>query len=138
MCNNCEKLNELNQNIGKRLEDLMTERKLTQCDLSRLSGVPQPNIYRYIRGLSEMKVNNLYKLAKALNVSSDLLIFGEENASNSVKIVRCKNCKYFMNADQLNGNPQYKGFYDVMGHDGLCTNTETFGYFDDYCSYGEE
>lgn len=132
-----EDVTNFNKQIGKRLEARMSYLQISQCELARRSGVNQTTIHNCIKGKNTPLVYVLYKLASALGVTVDDIICGE-NKRGCETLIRCKNCKYFMSAERLKGSLQYKEFYDVMGHDGLCTNTETFAYFDDFCSYGKE
>ncbi len=56
-----------------RLKELRTEKKLTQKELSKLSGVPQEQISRYERGRS-MTEETIKKIVKALDVNADYFL----------------------------------------------------------------
>ena len=56
------------------LKRIRKEKKLTQQELSQLSGVPQQTISRYEKGSRNADSENLKKLALALKVSADDLL----------------------------------------------------------------
>ena len=60
--------------VGRRLKVRMDEFKLTQMELSKLTGVPQPDISVYINGKYTPSVITVVKLARALNMGTDELI----------------------------------------------------------------
>lgn len=64
----------------ERVKELMNEKKITQKELSSLSGVSEPSLCRYLKGqMPRMDVIN--NVAKALGVSSDYLLGGENKDS---------------------------------------------------------
>lgn len=64
--------------LGRRLSALRKERGLTQQALGELTGVHMMQIHRYESGGSQPSIDVLKKLARALRVSSDELLFDEE------------------------------------------------------------
>lgn len=63
-------------NFGQRLRKKRLEKNLTQEELANLSGLHSTYIGQIERGLRNPSLINIYKLAKALKVtSSDLLPF---------------------------------------------------------------
>lgn len=60
--------------FGRRLKARMDEFNLTQMDLSKRTGVPQPDISMYINGKYIPSVTTVVKLARALNMTTDDLI----------------------------------------------------------------
>jgi transcriptional regulator with XRE-family HTH domain len=64
--------------FSERLVALRRERKMTQQQLSDESGVHISQIKRYETGTSEPSIDALRKIALALNVSSDSLLFDED------------------------------------------------------------
>jgi transcriptional regulator with XRE-family HTH domain len=61
--------------IGKRVLELREHRDLTQKELAKASGVPQPNISRLERGvLDDINVSTLLGLASALRVKPQTLL----------------------------------------------------------------
>jgi len=64
--------------LGKRLAALRKERGLTQQGLGEVAGVHMMQIHRYESGTSQPSVDVLKKLARALRVSSDELLFDED------------------------------------------------------------
>ena len=63
------------RNIGDSIYLLRLERRLSQKELARRSGVPQPNISSIEKG-RDFRVSTLYKLAAALDVSPIDLVGG--------------------------------------------------------------
>ena len=62
--------------IGDRLRDSRKNQNLTAKKLSKLSGVPEKTIYRIETGeVKDPKISSLTPLIKALNCSSDEIIF---------------------------------------------------------------
>ena len=61
------------QEFGRRLYNLMIEKKLNQSALARLAGLGRDSISQYVRGRSVPTPINLQKLAGALNLDPDVL-----------------------------------------------------------------
>jgi transcriptional regulator with XRE-family HTH domain len=62
----------------QRLADLRKKRRLTQNDLADTVGINVSQIRRYEAGSSQPTLDVLRKLAIALNVSADVLVFEKE------------------------------------------------------------
>lgn len=62
----------------KRVKSILEEKKITQKQLSQLSGIAEASICRYLRGDSEPRLDIIARIANALNVSEAYLI-GETN-----------------------------------------------------------
>lgn len=62
-----------------RLKKLREEKKLTQTELSKRSGIHNVNLSRYERGLQQPTAEALRKLAEALEVSIGHLMEGSPN-----------------------------------------------------------
>ena len=73
-----------NTDIGKRLEDLRKERKLTQEELAKLIGPNRNRISQWENGERELKASHLALLANALGTTSDYLIGLTDNATNDI------------------------------------------------------
>lgn len=62
--------------FDQKVKELMEEKKLSQKELSNLSGVSEPSLCRYLKGqMPRMDVIN--NVAKALGVTSDYLLGAE-------------------------------------------------------------
>ena len=72
------RLNNKMDTLAKRLKFAREKRKLTQEQLSELSGVAQSDISKYERGKS-LKTTNLVSLAKALDCNPEWLDTGDGN-----------------------------------------------------------
>ena len=73
-------------NIGKLIEIAMTDKNFTQKDLANKMGVKQQMISQWINGKSNPKTSTLTKLAKALNVSSDYFLGGNNTGVDNLSI----------------------------------------------------
>lgn len=62
----------------ERVKKLMKKSKLSQKDLSNLSGVSEPSLCRYLKG-QKPRMDVVNNIAKALGVSSEYLLGGENN-----------------------------------------------------------
>lgn len=63
--------------LGTNLKLLRKRRGLSQIELGRLSGITERTIYNYESGENYPKSKNLAKLARALEVSEDVLEWAE-------------------------------------------------------------
>lgn len=57
-----------------RLKQIMSERKISQAELSRRTGIGRNSISDYLNGKYEAKQNKVFELAKALNVNEAWLM----------------------------------------------------------------
>lgn len=60
--------------IGKRIKQALYLRDMKRIELSRLTNISAGNITHYINGDFEPKTENIYLIAKALNVSEVWLL----------------------------------------------------------------
>lgn len=58
----------------ERVKKLLQEKKLSQAELSSLSGVTAPSLCRYLRGDIEPRIDIVRNIAKALGVSETYLL----------------------------------------------------------------
>jgi len=71
--------------IGSRVRTLRDALKLTQDELARETGVTAQNISRIEGALNVPSLDLLVKLSRALGVSADFLLTGEETPAFDVK-----------------------------------------------------
>ncbi|WP_390579954.1 helix-turn-helix domain-containing protein, partial [Staphylococcus pseudintermedius] len=57
-----------------RLKQIMSERKISQSELSRRTGIGRNSISDYLNGKYEAKQDKVFELAKALNVNEAWLM----------------------------------------------------------------
>ena len=62
--------------LGVRIKQCRTMRKLTQENLAERIDVSSHYIYEIEKGLKNMSLNTLIDLSTVLNVSTDYLLFG--------------------------------------------------------------
>lgn len=60
--------------FGKRVKELRTQKKMSQGDLAKILGVHPTYISGIERGVRNMSLKNIEKLAKALGVKIDELM----------------------------------------------------------------
>lgn len=61
-------------NFCERVRLLMRDKNLSQAELSRLSGVSEPSLCRYLRGDIEPRIDIVQNIARALGVSEAYLL----------------------------------------------------------------
>ncbi|WP_081785912.1 helix-turn-helix domain-containing protein [Halomonas sp. BC04] len=70
--------------IGYRLRKLMDEHGISENELAKRSGVPQPSIHRIVNDkIKSPKYENVTKLARALGVSPEYLMHGEPSTDDT-------------------------------------------------------
>ncbi len=62
--------------VGRRVRELRASRGLTQAELARKLGMPQPNVSEIERGGRGLTVHQAVRLAKALGVTTDAILQG--------------------------------------------------------------
>ena len=73
------------QEFGKRLYNLMMQKRFSQSDLARAAGLGRDSISQYVRGRSVPSPKNLVKLADALDVEVDVLFPNYDAQANAVE-----------------------------------------------------
>lgn len=66
-----------NQEFGKNLRITRECKQISQTELASISGIHPNAISHFEGGRRQPNLKNLVRLSKALNVSTDLLIFGK-------------------------------------------------------------
>lgn len=81
-------LNELNTQIGCRVRRLRSERKLSREGLSEKCDLSTQFLADIEAGRKSMTTTSLWKVARALSVSSDYLLFGSCEEKNLTMMVQ--------------------------------------------------
>ena len=68
-----------------RLKTIMSERKITQSELSKRTGIRQSSIFDWLNGRYEPKQDKIYLIAQALGVSPSWLLGYDETTSNQTE-----------------------------------------------------
>lgn len=68
-----------------RLKSIMSERKITQSELSKRNGIRQSSISDWLNGRYEPKQDKIYLIAQALGVSPSWLLGYDETTSNQTE-----------------------------------------------------
>lgn len=61
-----------------------------------------------------------------------------ESKKDLVEVTRCKNCKYYISAEDMKNDEMYKNYKNNLGHDGICTCTDKWIDKNNFCSDGKE
>ena len=77
------KISNFNKEVGIRVSQLRERRKLTREKLGELSHISDRFIYDIETGQKGMSAETLYNISKALNVTSDYILFGSESGENN-------------------------------------------------------
>jgi transcriptional regulator with XRE-family HTH domain len=70
--------------FSENLKQLRADRKLSQAGLAEQIGVHVTHLSRYERGLSSPSLEVIQKIAEALNISIDTLVFGQKNIEDDI------------------------------------------------------
>lgn len=73
--------------FGEHLKELRSEKNISQSELADLIGMHSTHISRYERDLTQPTLEVIKKIAEALSVSTDALIYGSsgQQAKNKIK-----------------------------------------------------
>lgn len=74
----------MEKNFAKRLEDALNSRGAKQSDLVEITGISKSAISQYLSGAFEPKQNNIYKIAKALDINP-VWLMGKDVAMDNNK-----------------------------------------------------
>lgn len=90
--------------IASRLKEALNLRHMTQADLVRKTGIGKSSISTYLSGEYEPKQNNIYKIAKALNVNEAWLMGRSVDIERKDNVVNIsdKEFKLLKTFNQLN------------------------------------
>ena len=61
-----------------------------------------------------------------------------ESKKDLVEATRCKNCEYYISAEDMKNDEMYKDYKNDLGHDGICICTDKWTDKDNFCSDGKE
>jgi len=64
------------KNVGKRVMELRTERKLSQAEFGKMIGVSGQFVGKIERGINNISIQIIVKICDVTGVSSDYLLFG--------------------------------------------------------------
>ena len=70
--------------FAARLKELLSVRKLTQAELSRMTGIDKGRLSHYLRGDYEAKQDGVYDIAKATNVEEAWLMGYDVSMSRNI------------------------------------------------------
>jgi len=70
--------------FAENLKQLRADKKISQADFAKEIGVHVTHLSRYERGLSSPSLEVIQKMAEVLNISIDMLVFGSDNAEESI------------------------------------------------------
>lgn len=73
--------NEIRENLAANMRRLISDRRLSQMELSRRTGETQPTISNILRGKHLPSAGIVFRLAEAFDVSVDRLLSAAPEAS---------------------------------------------------------
>lgn len=80
-------MNDFNKKLGLKIKKLRERRKLTREKLGEMAEISDRFIYDVETGQKGISAETLYKLSRALNVTSDYLLFEVEKNKNELSYV---------------------------------------------------
>ena len=80
-------MNYFNKKLGLKIKKLRERRKLTREKLGEMAEISDRFIYDVETGQKGISAETLYKLSRALNVTSDYLLFEVEENKNELSYV---------------------------------------------------
>ena len=80
-------MSEFNKKLGLKIKKLRERRRLTREKLGEMAEISDRFIYDIETGQKGMSAETLYKLSRALNVTSDYLLFETEENKNDLSYV---------------------------------------------------
>ena len=75
------------EEVGRRIENLRHDRKLTQAQLGRIVGVSGQYVGKIEKGLNKPSVELIDAICRATGVSIDYILFGVSNPYNNVALL---------------------------------------------------
>jgi transcriptional regulator with XRE-family HTH domain len=83
--------------FGNRLKEARNKRKLSQEELSKLTGISVQTLSSYETGHSAPVMDYMYLISLALNTSVDFLLFGEKHNIQLIHEENIDDTKSFLN-----------------------------------------
>jgi transcriptional regulator with XRE-family HTH domain len=103
--------------IGTRIKELRVQKRLKQAELGATVGMTHVQIGRYELGKAKPASDMLYKLAKALDTTTDYLVNDDENdATVTAQLTDRELLKQFKEVELLNAEDKHivKIFIDAF------------------------
>lgn len=103
-------------NVGERIKELRTIKRLTQTDLAKIVGLTYIQIGRYETQKSNPSSDILSKLANALETTTDYLMNGSQDEIISAQLTDKELLKQFKEVEQLDQEDKHliKTFIDAF------------------------
>lgn len=67
----------------EKVRQLISERNITQKQLSQLSGITESSISRYLHGSQKPKIDIVVNIAKALHIETEFLLNDDEKSESA-------------------------------------------------------
>lgn len=125
----------MNVKISERIKEGMRIRNLKQVDLVEKTGINKATLSQYISGKYEPKQNNIFLLAKALNVSEAWLMGFDISMEREKKLK-----KHESNIGEILKTYRVPMYGKASAGNGYINLSEEIGYFDvpaQYCTNGD-
>ncbi|MXV14165.1 helix-turn-helix domain-containing protein [Pedobacter sp. HMF7056] len=103
-------------NIGERIKELRTEKKLTQGELAAKVGLTYIQVGRYETQKSAPSSDVLQKLAQALDTTTDFLMMGSQDEVVAAQLTDKELLRLFKQVEQLSPEDKHlvKTFIDAF------------------------
>lgn len=80
----------MTRRITHKIKELLQIRGITQKELADMTGITESSISHYVKGDRVPRGANLFKIAKALNTTTDELLKGDEDLENKDELAYAK------------------------------------------------
>ncbi len=77
--------------FAKNVKTLMSQKNINQKELSKMSGVSEATLCRYLKGESNPRLDIVINVSKALGVNENYLLGGESNQNQNNPYVETRN-----------------------------------------------
>jgi transcriptional regulator with XRE-family HTH domain len=103
-------------NIGDRIKELRSKKKLTQAELGETVGLTYIQIGRYETGESVPSSDGVQKLAQALDTTTDYLMNGDHDDAVPAQLTDRELLKQFKEVERLSSEDKHlvKTFIDAF------------------------
>jgi transcriptional regulator with XRE-family HTH domain len=103
-------------NIGNRIKELRSQKKLTQAELGEMVGLTYIQIGRYETGKSAPSSEGVQKLAQALDTTTDYLMNGDHDVAVAAQLTDRELLKQFKEVEMLSPEDKHlvKTFIDAF------------------------
>ena len=103
----------MKKSFQERIIELMSEKSITQSEISKLTGITQSSLSDYIKGKYQPKQDKIDLIAQALKVSPAYLMGWEDDSNQNqyeIKTIAAHHDDYDFTEEELEEIEQFKEF----------------------------